>query len=173
MIAKRLAGESGTSLLELAVTLFITSLMSASLVTWIGTAGTAAGLHSSDDQAVQDLRLAKEHLTRDLRVAQAVLVAESASVSVWIDADGDDFQDAGEEVTWTIADGLLTRAIGLAAPHVEVSNLDGVTSGFTYDSPQSADVTQIEVTLVAFVSAGSAEPSRRTLTVAVHVRNAP
>ena len=155
------------------MTLFITSLMSASLVTWIGTAGTAAGLHSSDAQAVGDLGVAKEHLTRDLRVAKAVLVAETASVSVWIDADGDDFQDAGEEVTWTIADGLLTRAIGLAAPHVEVSNLDVVTSGVTYDYPQSADVTQIEVTLVAFVSAGSAEPSRRTLTVAVHVRNAP
>ena len=172
MIRRRLSADSGMSLVELAMTLLITSLMSITLITWISSASKAAGLHREDDQAVQDLRVAKEHITRDLRVARSVLVAEPSQVSVWVDADEDEYQDPGEAVTWRIENGSLTKGTDLTAPHIEASNLDVYQSRFTYDASPAAAVTQIEVTLVASVTARTGEPSQRTLTVGVSVRNA-
>lgn len=172
MIRRKLVEDGGVSLVELAITLLITSIMSISLITWITTAGKAAGLHREDDQAIQELRVAKELLTRDLRIARAVLVAEPSRVSVWIDSDEDEYRDPGETITWSFDDGTLTTRTDLTAPHVEVSALDGFHSHFSYDDPEAAGVSQVGVTLVATVSARTGEPEQRTLTVAVHVRNA-
>jgi type II secretory pathway pseudopilin PulG len=168
----RLGGESGTSLVELGITLLITSIMSASLISWITAAGNAAGLHSADDVAVQELRLAKEHISRDLRVARAVLVADAATVSVWVDADEDEYRDPGEAITWTIADGNLTRRTDLEAGQTEASGLDMIHSAFTYDATTPAEVRDVMVTLVSYVDAASTEPGTRTMTVEIHVRNA-
>ncbi|HEX9977698.1 MAG TPA: hypothetical protein VGB41_03630 [Acidimicrobiia bacterium] len=169
----RIAEDSGTSLIELAMSLLITSLMSASLIAWIGSAGTAAGLHSADDEVVQDLRVAKEHITRDLRIAREVLVAQTTTVSVWVDGDEDEYRDPGETVTWAFSDGSLTRRTDLTEPISEVANLDAGASRFTYDAVDVAEVAQVQVTLVGTVSVGTVDPSQRSLTVAVHVRNVP
>lgn len=169
----RIRHEAGTSLVELAVTLLITSVMGAALIAWIGSAGTAAALHSEDDRVVQELRVAKERLTRDLRVGSAVLVAQAAAVAVWIDGDEDGYQDPGEEVTWWFEEGALLRRTDLDDGHVEASSLDEIGSHFSYNATEASAVDEVSVTLVSTVSVRSETPSPRTLTVLVQVRNVP
>ena len=173
MITTRIRDESGSSLVELAVTFLVTSVMGASLIAWIGSAGTAAGLHSEDDRVVQELRVAKERLARDLRVGSAVLVAQAAAVAVWVDGDEDGYQDPGEEITWWFEDGGLLRRTDLEGGHVEASSVDEIRSHFSYDATEASAVERVSVTLVSMVSVRYETPSPRTLTVSVQVRNAP
>lgn len=164
--------EDGLSIVEIGVSLVITSLMSVALVTWIDSAGAAASLHREDDVVVQDLRIAKERITRELRVAESVSGATAGQVTVWVDSDDDDFPDSGEQVTWAIQDGSLLRWTDTTESQVFVSNLIS-GSAFGFDSPTPADVGSITITLVAQLEPDDEgdEPGERRISTQVHLRN--
>lgn len=170
---KRLHGDSGTSIVELGVAMFVTALMSAAMVTWMHTAGAATALHRGDDDAVQELRIAKSVIGRDLRNAESVLVAGTVSVTVWVDDDDDDFQDVGEAITWTITSGGdLTRTTDGGQSGVLASNLVYGESHFGYDSPTVSDISEIGIQLMSHVVGVDGETGTRSIGLRVHVRNA-
>ena len=169
----RLQGDSGTSIVELGVAMFITALMAAAMVTWLHTAGAATDLHRADDQAVQDLRIAKSLIGRDLRNAESVLVAGTVSVTVWVDDDDDDFQDVGESITWAVtSEGQLTRSTDDGEFGVLASNLVYDESHFSYDSPNLAEITEIGIQIMARVDTVAGESGTRSIGLQIHVRNA-
>lgn len=173
MITRLRRDEAGSSILEIGVSLLITALMTVTMVTWMNSAGAAAALHHEDDAVVQDLRLAKERISRELRVAEAVYVATPTRVTVWVDDDDDDFADAGEKVTWYIGeDGRLWRWTDVDDEQIQVSNLVFGESWFGYDNPDAGLVQTITVTLVARVQADEdSEPSERQISTQIHLRN--
>lgn len=172
---ERLGGDDrGSSILEIGVSLVITALMTVAMVNWMSSAGAAAALHREDDAVVQDLRLAKERIGRELRVAEAVYVATPTRVTVWVDDDDDDYPDAGEKITWYIGeDGRLWRWTDLEDEQVQVSNLVYAESWFGYDNPDAALVRTITVTLVAQVQTDEegGEPGERQISTQIHLRN--
>ena len=168
----RLQGDSGTSIVELGVAMFVTALMSAAMVTWMHTAGAATSLHGGDDQAMQELRLAKSFIGRDLRNAEGVLSAGTVSITVWVDDDDDDFQDIGEAITWAVTDdGQLTRSTDDGEFGVLASNLVYGESHFAYDSPTLEDITEIGIQLKAHVVTVAGESGTRSIGLRIHVRN--
>jgi hypothetical protein len=169
----RLQDDSGTSIVELGVAMFVTALMSAAMVTWMHSAGAAISLHGGDDQAMQELRIAKSVIGRDLRSAESVLSAGTVSVTVWVDDDDDDFQDIGEAITWAVTeDGNLTRTTDGGEFGVLASNLVYGESYFGYDSPTLDDITEIGIQLMAHVVTVAGESGTRSIGVRIHVRNA-
>jgi hypothetical protein len=153
--------------------MFITALMAAAMVTWLHTAGAATDLHRGDDQAMQDLRIAKSLIGRDLRNAESVLIAETVSITVWVDDDDDDFQDVGEAITWAVtSEGHLTRSTDGGEFGVLASNLVFGESHFAYDSPTLLDITEIDIQFKAHVVTVAGESGTRSIGLRIHVRNA-
>lgn len=171
----RLRDDSGTSVVELGMAMMVTAMMSIALVTWMSSAGASLALHREDDYVVQDLRIAKELIGRELRIAEAVVAAQAGSVTVWIDDDDDDFLDPGESITWRLVnDGTLRRSNDLGDEQIIASRLLS-GSRFGYDSPTAATVGQITVHLVAEVApkADGAPPGRREISIQIYLRNRP
>lgn len=172
MTPKSIHGDTGTSIVELGVAMFVTALMSAAMVTWLHSAGAATSLHRGDDQAMQELRTAKDLLGRDLRNSEGVIAAGTISVTVWVDDDDDDFQDVGEAITWSITDeGDLARSTDDGESVVHASNLAYGQSQFSYDAPEVEDITEIGVQLVVTVIAEGGESGTRSIGIRIHVRN--
>ena len=74
-----LADSRGVSVIEMALALLISSMVVAMMVTWAGAMVGVETQHSSDDEAVQALRVAKEELGKDIRRAEAVPIAGIAT----------------------------------------------------------------------------------------------
>jgi hypothetical protein len=166
--------EAGSSVVELGIAMLITAIMSIALVTWMTSAGTAAALHESDDVAVQDLRLAKELISRELRVAEDVLSGDAHLVTVWIDDDDDDFMDSGEQISWYVgSDGALWRWTDTEEGQIQAGSLVYADSGFAFDSNDLAEITKITFNFVAQVAADerTEEPGERQIGVTIHLRN--
>ncbi|MEK7251652.1 MAG: hypothetical protein AAB198_00155 [Actinomycetota bacterium] len=166
----RLSGEGGFTLVELSISLMFTLLIGGVVVAWIGAASSSVGLHQADDAAVQNLRVAKEQLGKELRRAGELINASSSYVAVWLDEDADLTIDTGETVTWTIgSDGSLVRSTD-AGDSVEVmAGLVVPGSSFSFDSPEVASITRIRLTLVAMVDAPTG--TVRTVSTEIQMRN--
>lgn len=166
--------EAGFSLVEVMMSLVLTAILTATMVTWINSAGAAAALHRDDDVAVQDLRIAKERMTRELRMAQAVEEASMHRITVWVDEDDDDFPDAHEYITWSMAsDGGLWRSTAASEGQLVISNLVYATSGFGFDNPSADEVSTITITLEASLppDENGEASGTRLITTQVHLRN--
>ena len=167
--------DTGASIVELSLAMVVTSLMAVALVTWMSSAGASLALHREDDYVVQDLRIAKEVIGRELRIAESVLVARADLVTVWIDEDHDDYLDPGESITWSLGtDGTLRRATDLGDEQIVASRLLA-ESRFGYDHPSAELVGQITVRLVAEVAprTDGGEPGRREIGIQIYLRNRP
>jgi type II secretory pathway pseudopilin PulG len=159
------------TLIELMVSMLLMSLIATALVTGVATAMRSANLHRDDDRAVQDLRHAKERLTRELRAITELTAASASSVTFWLDADADSVADVGETITWEITTGgSLVRSTDAGASSSIVSNLVAASSGFTFDTTAVAEIRRISVDLTAAV--GSSDGSR-SIQTEIFLRNAP
>jgi type II secretory pathway pseudopilin PulG len=159
------------TLIELLVSMLLMSLIATALVTGVATAMRSANLHRDDDRAVQDLRHAKERLTRELRAITELNAASASSVTFWLDADADSVADVGETITWEITTGgSLVRSTDAGASSSIVSNLVAASSGFTFDTTAVAEIRRISVDLTAAV--GSSDGSR-SIQTEIFLRNAP
>lgn len=167
---KVLAGyraDAGVSIVELGISMFITSLLAVGLVTWIASGAESVLVHEADDGAVQDLRATKELMSRELRRAAGLVGAESSSVTVWLDDDADLVVDAGEYVTWAIGSGgSLIRSTDGGESVVIMDGLVVAESGFAFDAADSDEITMIRLNLVAHF-----DDSQRTMSTEIHLRN--
>lgn len=170
-IARLREGDGGVTLVELMVAMMITAILGAVVATWMTSAARAVTMHREDDRAVQDLRQAKDLLTREVRTAAVVTAISSTSLTFWVDANYNGEADDGETITWSIEPGALVRstdAPGEAEPLVVLEHLVIAGSGFAYDAEVASEVRLVEVALV--VSAGSPDRTR-SLSTLIHLRN--
>jgi type II secretory pathway pseudopilin PulG len=128
--------------------------------------------HDADDRALLTLREARQRVTRDVREARGFLVATPASMTLWDDEDWDGVRDTGEMVTWALGSGgTLTRSTDAGDSVIVVEGLDGVVSGFTYDSATVLNIRSVEVSLVSTVETDAG--GDRALQFEVSLRNMP
>jgi prepilin-type N-terminal cleavage/methylation domain-containing protein len=166
----RLRADRGMTLVELLVAMLLAAFVAGAVVTWMMSAVRAADHHRDDDRAVQDLRQAKERLTRELRMAAELQGASAGTVVVWIDDNSNGEIDAGEVVTWGITeDGELVRSTDAGDQWVVMRNLVPADSGFTFDAGSVEDIRTIGVVLVTSVERGGAA---RSMTTQIFLRNA-
>ncbi|MEX2323224.1 MAG: prepilin-type N-terminal cleavage/methylation domain-containing protein [Acidimicrobiia bacterium] len=169
--SKLLRGEGGMTLVELMVSMLLMSFIATALVAGMTTAMRSANLHRDDDRAVQDLRHAKERLTRELRAITELTGASASSVTFWLDEDADGIVDLGETITWEITTGgSLVRSTNAGASSSVVSNLVAGSSGFTFDAAAVGEIRRIGIELTAAV--GSSDGTR-SIQTEIFLRNAP
>jgi type II secretory pathway pseudopilin PulG len=165
--------EAGITLVELMVALMVTAILGAMVATWMTSAVRAVNLHRADDVAVQDLRQAKDLLTRELRVASGVSAISPTAITFWVDADFSGAPDEGETITWSIeSDGTLARWTDAGGKASALVILDHVVLGesiFEFDTDEASEVRRVAITLV--VTAGDTDRTR-SLSTEIFVRNA-
>jgi type II secretory pathway component PulJ len=162
--------DRGLSVAELGVSLVITAIASVVMVAWVVAVTRTDQLHQADDNAMQQLRIAKEKITRDLRRAEALTVADPQQVTVWLDDDRDGAVDGGELVTWMVTqDGNLVRSTDLEPGTTEVERLSYRT-GFRFDATVPGDVETVGIELVALVESGGGL-EERVIQTDVYLRN--
>lgn len=99
----RLRGESGVTLVEIAITLAIFSMVSALLMNTLATTSTATAHVDDQNRGLADLQVVTERMSRDLRVARGVdPLATTSQLTLWIDSDSDYARATDESVTWRI-----------------------------------------------------------------------
>jgi len=100
---RRLRGEAGVTLVEIAVSLAIFSMVSALLMNTLATTSTATAHVDDQNRGLADLQTVSERMSRDLRVARGVDAdATESQLTVWIDSDSDYKRETQESVTWRI-----------------------------------------------------------------------
>jgi len=166
-----LADSRGVSVIEMALALLISSMVVAMMVTWAGAMVGVETQHSSDDEAVQALRVAKEELGKDIRRAEAVPIAGDRYLTLWIDLDRNGAQDSGELISWVMsAAGELLRSDDAGGTRVVVGGLLYEESLFTYESgPDGVENIHFQLAAEVTTQAGTEE---RSIAAEIHLRNA-
>lgn len=131
--------ERGITLTELIVAMFVTLLVGVMTMTWVSAVTRQEQINEQDVAAVDELRVAKSRITKELRFASAALPALSSppsSVAVWIDGDrSGGSPDPGEIVTWEIqSDGTLTRSTDTGDVEIHGTGLDVADSSLVLDA---------------------------------------
>jgi type II secretory pathway pseudopilin PulG len=159
------------SLVELGVSMVITSLLAALMVTWFSAGVGSENSHRSYDEALSDLRQVSDRLSKEVRAAGYLTVADPESLAFWLDADRDGVAEVGETITWTIEGSTILRTTDADASAVLATNLTPDASGFAYDATDPADVTRVTLTLVATADT-RAGGDRLEHTDEIYLRNA-
>lgn len=149
--------ESGVTLVEMAVAMFITALLATVMIVWLGAVFGADTRQASYDEALNDLRDVSDRLSRDLRGSQELIVADATTMTFWLDTDRDGSTDVGELITWTIeTDGTVTRSTdaGITETVLATKVVPG-SSSFAYDETLPIDVARVTVSLVARAETGN------------------
>lgn len=175
--------EAGLSLVELAVSMFVTMLVLALMGTWIVSANRMEAYQGEVTESLDQIRIAKDFLIRELRFANG-LSTDAAKTNLhkltfWVDnrtqgTRGQPDAGIGEWVTWELtSDGRLLRSTDKPGdPTVTqarglVYNSTGAPgSAFTYP-----DTTVVTIRLVADVLP-SAGAGAETIETQVTLRNA-
>ncbi|HAX82230.1 MAG TPA: hypothetical protein DCY40_06670, partial [Actinobacteria bacterium] len=146
----RLAGEAGMSLVELGVSMVITSLLALLMTTWLSAGVGSENSHRSYDHALSDLREVSDRLGKEVRSADYLTAAGPTSLSFWLDGNRDGIADAGETITWAIDGTTMVRTTddGVTSA-ILATNLTPSASSFTYDSTDPAAVTRVTLSLRA------------------------
>jgi hypothetical protein len=159
------------TLVEVGIAMFIAGAMSGLMIWWIYSVHNADDLHRADDATIQDLRVAKEKIARELRRASAVVSIGADHVTIWVDDDRDDDQDTGELVTWQIqTDGDLVRATDAGDLVVEMGGLLVADSSFDYGTGTVAELTDVGFTFTAGVDAPRGDDGIRSIGTEIHLR---
>jgi type II secretory pathway pseudopilin PulG len=165
------SSERGATVVEFAVAVVIMAFLGAIVVGWVSGVLRVNIVQSADDEALQDLVLAREAFTKDVRQAQGLSVASASTLTMWIDVDRDDAVDAGETVSWTIeADGDFVRSTDVSTRAPYARALDTDASAFGYDAASAAQVTRVALTLVIDVERFQGTASR-SLSSEVYLRS--
>jgi type II secretory pathway pseudopilin PulG len=102
-LRSRFAQCAGTSLIELAVTMGLMSLVGALVMSSLSTSARANAQVDDQHRGLADLQVVTERMSRDLRIARGVdPLATTSQLTLWIDSDSDYRRDTNESVTWRI-----------------------------------------------------------------------
>ena len=167
-----LADTRGTSLIELLVAMAVSAIIVALMVTWAGAVVGTETQSSSDDSAVQELRVAKEELGKDIRRSEEIVTSGDKNLTMWIDLDRDGTRDLGEEISWSIStSGELLRSDDHGGLRVAVDRIVYAASGFTYDVAGPSGIENVGFRLVAEVTTGPAATGQRSIDAEINIRN--
>jgi Tfp pilus assembly protein FimT len=175
----RRRGDDGLSLVELLITMTL-------LVVVVSLSGTmmVSILHTGSytSAAAQDsstLRVATGRLTKAIRESRQVITGSTAqSVTLWIDANRDNYKDPIELVTFALVQtssgvspalGELRQSTAASARYTVVARDLVAAAAFTY-SPAAPSTTTVGVSLTARTTMGGKTPARRSVTTLVYLR---
>ncbi len=146
---RRLAVDAGLTLVELGVSMVITSLLGALMITWFAAGVGSENSHQSYDAALSDLREVSDRLGSELRGSGYLTAAEPGTISFWLDGDRDGVVESGETITWAIDGVTMVRSTDDGATSAVLATHLGTDSAFSYDAIAPADVTRVTISLVA------------------------
>lgn len=167
-----LSGDAGMSLVELGVSMVITSMLALLMVTWFSAGVGSENSHRSYDHALSDLREVSDRLGKEVRSAGYLTAAEPTSLSFWLDGDRDGIAEEGETITWALDGTTIVRTTddGVTSA-VLATNLTPSASSFTYDATDPADVTRVTLSLRATAET-RAGGDQLEHTIEIYLRNA-
>lgn len=141
----RLRGARGNSVLELAVTIGLLSVVAIPMLSFMRTANSRQHEVTTSTTAVSHGRLAVARIQRDVRQARTIVAGATPNeVIVWCDRDRDAVHDVGEDVTYAIVGARVVRDDGLAPAIV----LDGLASASTLRLLPTPTGHSVEIHLV-------------------------
>lgn len=144
-----LGGDAGMSLVELGVSMVITSLLAVLMVTWLSAGVGSESSQRSYDEALSGLRDVSDRLSREVRAAGYLTTAEPESLSFWLDGDRDGVVGQGESITWAIEGSDMRRFTEDDSENVVLASHLTTGSQFSYDAATPGSVTRVTIDLVA------------------------
>ncbi len=141
--------QAGVTLVELMVTMLITSLVGAMIVAAYMLTSRSDRQASQDHQALATLRLANDRIERDLRQARRIYNDSTAGrLHMWVDYDRDNQQDLSERITFEITtnNGLAPAVAGTTSTLRRKTDAPASTSLLIADNMQlfpPADVDRL------------------------------
>lgn len=165
------SGESGFSVVELVVAMAGMALVSLMMLSVFTGATEVDELHAADDAALEQLRDARERMSRDVRQARRFTAVAGNGFTVWIDEGWDEVIGPGELVSWWFdSTGRLQRRSG-DVTRLEARDVAFDLSYFSFDSVEPTDVTAMAMHLVVVVD--SRTGTTRALDTEITLRNMP
>ena len=167
--------SGGFTLVEMSIALAGLLLISGMMMSFFVGAARIDEVHTSDDTALEQLRDARQRMSRDVREARRFYTIWSSGFTVWIDAGWDEVIGAGELVTWSLDEaGNLWRSVGEAS-RIEARSISVYESSFTFDAAVPASVTAMQIHLVVVVGrpGDGAAAGTRSLDTEITMRNVP
>lgn len=90
----RLRDEQGMTLVELALGSFILLIVSGLMLTALMMVGRTNRIVAEDTEALTTARIARQRMEREVRQADEILTASTASaLALWLDENNDDVKD--------------------------------------------------------------------------------
>lgn len=168
-------GSGGFSLIELSIAMSGLLLVSAVMMSFFLGAVRVDDVHTSDDTALEQLRDARQRMSRDIREARRFTVAWQQGFTVWIDDGWDGVVGSGELVTWSIdVAGNLWRSSGDES-RIEARGISVSDSYFAFDAPTPSSITSMQIHLVAVLvdPVDGSTTGTRSLDTDISLRNVP
>jgi hypothetical protein len=98
-----MASDSGTTLVELAITTVLLGMIGLLLMSSLESSSLANAHVDDQERGLADLQVVTERMSRDLRIARGVdPLATTSQLTLWIDSDSDYKRDTTESITWRI-----------------------------------------------------------------------
>lgn len=167
--------SAGFTVIELSIALAGLLVVSSLMMSFFVGAARVDGVQTSDDKALEQLRDARQRMSRDIREARRFYAIWPLGFTVWIDTGWDEVIGAGELISWSVDEGgNLRRSVGEAS-RVEVRGISLNESYFTFDSAMPGSVTSMRMYLVVVVGrpGDGAEAGTRALDTEITLRNVP
>jgi hypothetical protein len=159
----RLRGARGVSVLELSATMGLVSLVAIPMFAFMQQANSRQREVTANTHVVSLGRLAVTRMQQEVRQARTLTQGASPQEAiVWRDLDNDGIHDAGEDITYAIADGRLTRDDGLTTSTL----LEGLRAASTLQVLATPTGRSLEIHLVL-----DANPQRQP--VVLHTQVVP
>ena len=100
-----LKSDDGITLVELSISSLILLVISAIMLTALMMVSRTNQIVAEDTESLTTARIARQRIERELRQADEVLAASSAtSLALWLDTNNDGVKDLEELITWSFAD---------------------------------------------------------------------
>ena len=174
-VRRRLHDDSGISLVELLIAMFIVSIIGSILYGAFVSVLRTERFSGEDSHALAQLRIGTDRLSAELREGKRVYVNSTARlVRVWVDRNRDDRQDANERVTWEIRDagGGLGNLVRYTDANPSIQPQAGQflfpNAAFSYDVPPPGTTT-VKISLSVRSQTGIA--GTRTIEEQIRLRN--
>jgi type II secretory pathway pseudopilin PulG len=172
---RRADGSEGFTLIELSIAMGGLLLVSAVMMSFFVGATRVDATHTSDDVALEQLRDARQRMSRDVREARRFTSAWSHGFTVWVDDGWDEVIGTNELITWSIDVGGNLRRTAGEDSRVEARGLSLSDSAFSFDSAVASSITTMRIRLAVLVEGpgDGATAGVRSLETEISLRNVP